>query len=45
MKGALKKVEGMFKCKRYVKGVINREVETGLNDGPERVESFMYFGG
>ena len=45
VKGALKKVEGMFKCKRCVKGVINREeAKTGLSDGIERVESFVYLG-
>ena len=45
MKGALKKVEGMFKCKRCVNGVINREeAKTGLSDGIERVESFVYLG-
>jgi hypothetical protein len=37
VKGALKKVEGMFKCKRCVNGMINREAVMGLNDGIERV--------
>ena len=45
MNGALKKVEGMFKCKRCVNGVINREeAKTGLSDSIERVESFVYLG-
>ena len=45
VKGALKKVEGIFKCKRCVHGVNNREeAKTGLNDGIERVESFVYLG-
>ena len=44
VKCALKKVEGTFKCKRCVNGVVNREAETGLNDGIERVESFVYLG-
>ena len=30
--------------KRCVDGVVNKVVETGLNDGVERVESFMYLG-
>ena len=42
--GALKKVEGMFKCKTYVNGVINRKVKTCLSDGIERVDSFVYLG-
>jgi hypothetical protein len=29
VKGALKKVEGTFKCKRCVSGVMNREAEMG----------------
>jgi hypothetical protein len=44
VKGALKKVEGTFKCKRCVSGAMNREAETGLNDGIERVESYVYLG-
>jgi hypothetical protein len=44
VKGGLKKVEGMFKCKRCVNGKICKEAETGLNDGIERVESFVYLG-
>jgi hypothetical protein len=44
VKGALKKVEGTFKCKRCVSGAINREAETGLNDGIERVESYVFLG-
>jgi hypothetical protein len=44
VKGALKKVEGTFKCKRCVSEAMNREVETGLNDGIERVESYVYLG-
>ena len=44
MKCALKKVEGTFRCKRCVNGVVSREEETGLNDGSERVESFVYLG-
>ena len=35
VKGALKKVEGTFKYKRCVNGIVNREAETGLNDGIE----------
>jgi hypothetical protein len=35
VKGALKKVEGTFKCRRCVSGAMNRESETGLNDGME----------
>jgi hypothetical protein len=44
VKGVLKKVEGTFKCKRCVSGAMNREAETGLNDGIERVESYVYLG-
>jgi hypothetical protein len=44
VKGALKKVEGTFKCKRGVNGVINREAAMGLNDGIETVESYVYLG-
>jgi hypothetical protein len=44
VKGALKKVEGTFKCKRCVSGAMNREAETGLTDGIERVESYVYLG-
>ena len=44
VKGALKKVEGTFKCKRCVQGVINMEAQLGLSDGIERVESFVYLG-
>jgi hypothetical protein len=44
VKGALKKVEGMFKCKRCVNGMINREAVMGLNDGIERVEGYVYLG-
>jgi hypothetical protein len=44
VKGALKKVEGTFKCKRCVSGAMTREAETGLNDGIERVESYVYLG-
>ena len=44
MKGALKKVEGTFKCKRCENGVTIREAETGLNDGIEKVKSFVYLG-
>ena len=33
--GALKKMEGAFKCKRCVNGVVKREADTGLNDGVE----------
>ena len=44
MKGALKKVEGTFKC-MCVNDVVNREAETGLNDdGIERVEIFVCLG-
>ena len=42
VKGALKLVESMFKSKRCINGVINREAETGWNDGVERVVSFVY---
>ena len=31
----------MFKCKRFVNGMINRGAEKVLNDGIERVESFV----
>ena len=44
VKGALKKVEGTFKCKRCVNGVTIREAEKGLNEGIEKVESFVYLG-
>ena len=44
LNGALKKLEGTFKYKRYVNGMVNREAVTGLNDGIERVESFVYLG-
>jgi hypothetical protein len=44
VKGALKEVEGTFKCKRCVSGMINREAEMSLNDGIERVESYVYLG-
>jgi hypothetical protein len=44
VKGALKKVEGTFKCKRCVSGAMNREAETGLNGGIERVESYVCLG-
>lgn len=44
VRGALKKVEGMFKCRRCVSGVIDMEAQLGLNDGIERVESFVYLG-
>ena len=44
VKGVMKKAESMFKCKRCINAVINREAETGLNDGIERVESFVYLG-
>ena len=42
MKAALKKVEGTYKCKRCVNGVVNREAETGLNGVIGSVESFVY---
>jgi hypothetical protein len=41
VKGALKKVECAFDCKRRVNGVIKREGVMGLNDGIERVERAM----
>ena len=44
MKCALTKVEGTFKCKRCVNGVVNREAVTGLNNAIERVKSFVYLG-
>ena len=44
VRGALKKVEGTFKCKRCINGVTVGEVETGLNEGVEKVESFVYLG-
>ena len=43
VKGALK-VEGTFKFKRCINDVVNRDAEAGLNDGIERVESFIYLG-
>ena len=44
VKSALKKVDGKFKCKRIVNGVVNSEAETGLSDSIERVKSFVYLG-
>ena len=44
VKGALKKVEGVFRCKRCVRGVVLAEGVGGMNDGIERVESFVYLG-
>ena len=39
-------MKGTFTCKRciIINDVVNREAETVLNDGIERVESFMYLG-
>ena len=42
VKCALKKLEGTFKCKRCVNGVLNRVAEKDLNDGIERVKSYVY---
>jgi len=42
--GALKKVEGVFKCKRCVTGVRQAAGGEGMKDGIERVESFVYLG-
>ena len=44
VKGALKKVEGVFQCKRWVGGVVLAEGVEGMNDGIEMVESFVYLG-
>ena len=44
VKGALKKVEGVFKCKRCVGGNSVVVVAEGMSDGVERVESFGYLG-
>ena len=44
VKGALKKVEGVFRCKRCVSGVRLAGRGEGMKDGIERVESFVYLG-
>ena len=44
VKGALKKVEGVFRCKTCVKGVLDMEKEKGMSCGVERVDSFVYLG-
>ena len=44
VKGALTKVEGTFKCKRCIIGVANVESKAGMNEGIDRVESFVYLG-
>ena len=44
VKGVLKKVEGAFRCKRCVNGVVAKDREESMNGGIERVESFAYLG-
>ena len=45
MKGALKKVEGMFRCRRCVCGVVvDSGVREEMSGGVERVEGFVYLG-
>ena len=43
VKGSLKKVEGVFRCKICVQGHTEEVVES-MNNGVERVESFVYLG-
>ena len=44
VKGALKKMEGVFQCKRCVRGVLAVDEEISMDDGIERVDSFVYLG-
>ena len=44
VKGALKKVEGVFNCKRCVGALGMGNGSEGMKDGVERVESFVYLG-
>ena len=44
VKGALKRVEGMFICKTCVIGAVDRGGNECMNDGVGRVESFVYLG-
>ena len=40
----MKKVEGVFKCKRCTEPLIKRNGREEMKDGIERVESFVYLG-
>ena len=44
VKGALKKMEGVFQCKRCVRGELAVDEEISMSDGIERVDSFVYLG-
>jgi predicted GNAT family acetyltransferase len=45
IKGALRKVDGVYKCRKCMDGVIDEEeVEEEMGGGVEKVESFVYLG-
>ena len=44
VKGALKKMENRFQCKRCSQGVLDVEARLDLNTDIEKVESFVYLG-
>ena len=44
VKGSLRKVEGVFRCRTCVRGRVADDVAEGMNNGVERVEGFGYLG-